>query len=141
LETAFDHFQPLSSEVSAFTLGSVESSFGRHLSFYDQFTAGGLTNLDAYRYQELRANSILALGGGVMYRGLTSAESALQPILAGWYETARLDLGSVGWRAHQSTSVGVFVPTPMGHVGLVVSVDENGHARFRLSLGSFWNRP
>lgn len=141
LQTNFDHFHPVSSAVSAFTFGTVDSSFGRRLSFYDQFTAGGLTNLDAYRYQELRANSILALGAGVIYRGLNPADSAFRPILAGWYETARLDLGSVGWQTRRSTSVGAFIPTPIGKVGIIVSVTENGRARFRLSLGSFWNRP
>ncbi len=141
LETDVDHFQPLSSAVSAFTFGKADTSFGRHLSFYDQFAAGGLTNLDAYRYQELRANAILALGGGLMYRGMDHSDSAFRPIFAGWFETARLDLGSVGWQSHQSTSGGVFVPTPVGHLGIVVSFDESGQPRFRISLGSFWNRP
>jgi NTE family protein len=141
LQTDFDHFQPLSSGLSAFSFGKADSSFGRRLAFYDQFAAGGLTNLDAYRYQELRANSMFALGGGVMYRGINPADSVFRPILAGWYENARLDLGSLGWQTRQSTSVGVFVPTPAGKVGIVVSLNENGHARFRLSLGTFWNRP
>ena len=84
---------------------------------------------------------MFALGGGVMYRGMNPADSVFRPILAGWYESARLDLGSLGWQTRQSTSVEVFVPTPAGKVGLVVSMNENGHARFRLSLGTFWNRP
>jgi NTE family protein len=141
LQTDFDHFRLLPSGLSAFTFGKADSSFGRKVSFYDQFAAGGLTNLDAYRHQELRGNSTFTLGGGVMYRAMNPANSAFRPILAGWHEAARLDLGSLGWQTRQSTSVGVFVPTPAGKVGIFVSFDEDGHARFRLSLGSFWNRP
>jgi NTE family protein len=139
LQTDFDHFRPFSNGFSAFTFGKAGTSFGRKLSFYDQFAAGGLTNLDAYRYQELRANSMFALGGGVMYRGLNPANSAFRPILTGWYEAARL--GSPRQQMRQSTSVGMLVPTPVGTAGMVVSFNEKGHARFRLSLGSFWNRP
>ena len=55
--------------VLMLALGNIGSGFGRNLSFYDQFTAGGLTNLDAYRYQEFRADSALLAGGGLIYRG------------------------------------------------------------------------
>lgn len=35
----------------------------------------------------------------------------------------------------------VFAPTPLGTTGLILSFNEKKEARFRLSLGSFWNRP
>jgi NTE family protein len=141
MKTDFDHFQPLRETFSLFTLGDVASGFGRKLSFYDQFTGGGLTHLDAYRYQELHANSIWALGGGLIYRGMNLKNAAFRPYLASWYEVARLDLSEQGWQTRQSTSVGMFAPTPLGLTGLILSFNEKGEARFRLSLGSFWNRP
>jgi NTE family protein len=141
VKTDFDHFQPLGVTTSVFTLGNVASSFGHDLTFYDQFTAGGLTHMDAYRYQELRGNSVLAVGGGFVYRGLNLKNAAFRPYLASWYEVARLDLSERGWQTRQSTSVGMFAPTPLGITGLILSFNEKGEARFRLSLGSFWNRP
>jgi NTE family protein len=140
-KTDFDHFQPLGDTLSVFTLGNVASSFGHKLTFYDRFTAGGLTNLDAYRYQELHANSALAVGGGLIYRGMNLKNAAFRPYLAAWYEVARLDLSEQGWQTRQSTSVGLFAPTPLGTTGLILSFNEKGEARFRLSMGSFWNRP
>jgi len=143
LKADFDHFQPLgrAGTFSLFTLGNIGSSFGRRLSFYDQFTVGGLTHLDAYRYQEFRTDSALTAGGGLIYRGTNPRNIAFRPFLAAWYEAARLDLSEEGWQTHQSTSVGVFAPTPLGVTGLILSFNEKGEARFRLSLGSFWNRP
>ena len=143
LKGDFDHFQPVgrAGTFSLFTLGNIGTSFGRRLSFYDQFTAGGLTHLDAYRYQEFRADSALTAGGGLIYRGTNPRNIAFRPFLAAWYEAARLDLGEQGWQTHQSTSVGVFAPTPLGVTGLILSFNEKGEARLRLSLGSFWNRP
>ncbi len=141
LKTDFDHFQPLRDKFSVFTLGRVDSGFGRKLTFYDQFTAGGLTYLDAYRFQEFHANSALAAGGGLIYRGLNLKNAAFRPFVATWYAVARLDLSQQGWQTRQSTSVGMFAPTPLGITGLILSLNEKGEARFRLSLGSFWNRP
>ena len=141
VKTDFDHFQPLKNTFSVFTLGNVDSGFGRKLIFYDQFTAGGLTHLDAYRYQEFHANSALAAGGGLIYRGMNLKNVAFRPFVATWYEVARLDLAEQGWQTRQSTSVGMFAPTPLGITGLILSFNEKGEARFRLSLGSFWNRP
>ena len=108
--------------------------------FYDQFTAGGFTNLDAYKYQEFRGNSMFTGGAGVIYRGSNPRNLTLRPYLASWYEAGRLDLGSRGWQTVQSTSTGILAPTPVGIMGLSVSFDQQGRARFRLSLGSFWNR-
>ena len=61
---ATDHRIALTSSLFVFALGNVASGFGRNLTFYDQFTAGGLTQMDAYRYQELHGNSVLTAGGG-----------------------------------------------------------------------------
>ncbi len=140
LQTDFDRFQPIAKTVSVFGLGSIDSSFGRKLTFYDQFTAGGFTNLDAYKYQEFRGNSMFTGGAGVIHRGINPRNLAFRPYLASWYEAGRLDLGSRGWQTVQSTSMGILAPTPVGIMGLSVSFDQQGRARFRLSLGSFWNQ-
>lgn len=136
-----DHFWSVEKSTSIFMVGTVGTSFGRKLTFYDQFITGGLTSLDAYRYQEFHANTLLTSGAGIMYRGLRPETAGIRPFLAAWYEAGRLDLGSQGWRTAQSASLGIFTPTPMGVTGLVVSFNEHGQARFRFSLGSFWNRP
>jgi len=141
LQLNFDHFKPINKRFSLFARGEADSSFGRKLTFYDQFTLGGYGQLDAYRYQEFRANSAVAGGGGLIYRGLNPSNVAFRPLLAAWYEGARLDLGSLNWQTHQSTSMGLLVPTPLGVTVLGVAFDETGRARLRFSLGSFWNRP
>jgi hypothetical protein len=61
----FDHFQPIR-KFSVFATGRADTSMGRKLTFYDQFTTGGLTELDAYRYQEIRGNTLLMAGGGFL---------------------------------------------------------------------------
>ena len=141
LQADGDHFWPVGKSTSIFTLGNIDSSFGRKLTFYDQFTTGGFTSLDAYRYQEFHANTLLTTGAGVMYRGLRPETASIRPFIASWYEAGRLDQGSQGWRTAQSASLGLFTPTPAGLTGLIVSFSEKGQARFRFSLGSFWNRP
>ena len=141
LQGDFDSFQPIGKSASLFELGTLGSSFGRKLTFYDQFTAGGLTTLDAYRYQAFHANTMVITGAGMIYRGWNPSGSSSRPYLASWYEAGRLDLGSQGWRTAQSTSLGVLVPTPVGLTGLTLSFDERGRARVRFSVGSFWNRP
>ena len=141
MTTNFDHFQPITKKFSAFALGEVDSSFGRKLTFYDQFALGGLGQLDAYRYHEFHANTALAAGAGLIYRGLNPSNASFRPYLASWYEGARLDLGSQGWQTHQSTSAGILMPTPLGITGLILAIDETGRVRLRFSLGSFWNRP
>jgi len=137
----FDHFEPVSKTFSAFVLGTSDSSFGRKLTFFDQFTSGGLTSMDAFHYQEFHANTLVELGGGGMYRGLNAHDLQFRPYFAAWYQAGRFDVGSKGWQTHQSTSAGIFAPTPLGLAGMSVAFDEEGRARFRLSLGSFWNRP
>jgi outer membrane protein assembly factor BamA len=136
-----DHFQPIGKQVSVFATGQMDSSMGRKLTFYDQFTAGGLHQLDAYRYQELRAETLLAGGGGVLYRGANPKNAAFRPIFGSWYQAAALDSFDRDWQFRQSAALGVFVPTPIGLAGLTFSVDLRGSTRFRFSIGSFWNRP
>jgi len=141
LQMNFDHFQPIGNRVSLFALGQTGTSLGRKLNFFDQFTAGGLTQLDAYRHEELRADTLLAGGGGVFYRGANPNGVAFRPIFGTWYEAAGLDSFDTAARFRQSATVGVFTPTPLGLAGLTFSVDLKGSTRFRLSIGSFWNRP
>jgi hypothetical protein len=114
---------------------------GRKLTFYDQFYTGGLTQLDAYRYQELRADSILAAGGGILYRGANANGSSFRPIFGVWYEGARLHSFDFDPERKHSATAGVFIPTPIGLAGLTFSSDLKGSTRFRFSIGSFWNRP
>ena len=141
LRMDFDHFLPLARNLSAFVLGRSDSSFGRKLTLYDQFTSGGLTTMDAFHYQEFHANTLMQLGAGGMYRGLNPRDQQFRPYFAAWYEAGRFDMGSKGWQTHHSTSAGIFAPTPLGLGGMSVAFDEDGRARLRLSLGSFWNRP
>ena len=141
LEMNFDHFQPVHQHLSVFGMGRTDTSLGRNLTFYDQFTAGGLTQLDAYRYQEIRGDTLLMAGGGFLYRGANPADRMLRPIFGTWYEAASVDWRTERSQVKQSASVGVFTPTPLGIAGLALSFDLNGTARFRFSLGSFWNRP
>jgi NTE family protein len=141
LQADFDSFQPAGKSFSLFEAANADTSFGRKLTLYDQFIAGGLTSLDAYHYQAFHANTLGTAGAGMIYRGLNPHGFWFRPFFAGWYEAGRLDLGSQGWRTAQSTSLAVLTPTPAGLTGLTISFDERGRARVRLSLGSFWNRP
>ena len=136
LRSELSSFQPVSKRVSGFALGNVASSFGNKLNLFEQFTAGGAGQLSAFRYQEFHANTLFTGGGGLIIHGPSVRSLSVYPGLAVWYEAGRLDLGSLGWATHQSTSTGIFFPTPIGAAGLGVSFDESGRARFRLSLGS-----
>jgi NTE family protein len=141
LELNLDHFQPIGQNFSAVAMGRADTSMGRNLGFYDQFTAGGLNQLDAYRFQEIRGDTLLMAGGGLLYRGLNPNTSQLRPIFGAWYQAASIDSLTNSSQVKQSASVGVFTPTPLGIAGLAFSFDLDGSTRFRLSLGSFWNRP
>jgi NTE family protein len=136
LRSNFSTFHPLTTKLSVFGLGSANTSFGKNLNFYDQYTVGGQMLLSAYRYQEFHANTAVVGGGGLLIHAPSVRSFSLYPGLAIWYEVGRLDLGSPGWQTHQSTSSGLFFPTPLGAAGLAVSFNEAGKARFRLSLGS-----
>jgi len=134
LDMNFDHFHPVSKQFSIFEMGQLGTSFGRQLTLFDQFTAGGLTQMDAFRYQELRANTLLALGGGAIYRGF-------RPMFGAWYEAAGLEPFESASEFKQSATLGAFLPTPLGLTGLTFSSDLHRSFRVRVSLGSFWNRP
>jgi NTE family protein len=141
LEMNFDHFQRIRNQVSLFAMGRADTSMGRDLEFYDQFTAGGLADMDAYRYQEIRGKTLLMAGGGLFYRGLNPRESFFRPIFGSWYQGAHVDPGAASSEFRQSATLGMFMPTPLGLGGATVSVDMSGSVRFRISLGSFWNKP
>jgi hypothetical protein len=131
----FSIFQPLGNRVTAFGLSQQETSFGKKLDSYEQFTAGGEGQLSAFRYQEFHANTLVTAGAGAIFRGPDLRRIFVHPGFAAWYEAGRFDQGSQGWHTHQSTSAGIFIPTPIGAIGLSLSFDESGIARCRLLLG------
>lgn len=131
------NFHPLSKGFGIFQLARVDTSFGQKLNFYDRFTYGGQGQLSAYRYQEFRANTLYAGGGGLTYRIPSLQHYSWKPALATWYQAGRFDLGSQGWATHQSTSLGGFLSTPLGVAGLTLSANEDGKLRVRFSLGAF----
>ena len=141
IQSNFDHFHRIRNLVSLFALGQADTSLGRRLTFYDQFFTGGLTELDAFRYQELRGDTVLRGGGGILYRGANPSGASFRPIFGAWYQGARLKSFEVDATFKQSATIGMFVPTPVSLIGLTFSSDLNGSTRFRLSIGSFWNRP
>jgi hypothetical protein len=116
------------------------TSFGKKLNSYEQFTAGGAGELSAYRYQEFHANTLVAGGGGLIFHAPPVRRLSVYPGLALIYEVGRFDLGSQGWATHQSATTGLFFPTPIGAAGISVSFNEDGKARFRLSLGALGSR-
>jgi hypothetical protein len=122
-------------------MGRADTSMGRKLGFYDQFTGGGLGELDAYRYQEVRGDTLIMAGGGFLYRGLNPQDSAFRPILGSWYQAASVDPWTSTSQFKQSAAAGILTPTPLGILGLTFSTDLKGTTRWRVSLGSFWNRP
>ena len=137
LKNHFSSFHPVDRRVTLYVASDAASTFGKKVSFFDQFPYGGTRELDAYRYQEFHANTLVSAGGGTILRTLTVRRFGIYPSIAAWYQVARLDLGSQGWQTHQSSSLGVFIPSPIGTAGLTLSFNENGKARARLLLGSF----
>ena len=133
----FSRFQPLKNYVSFFALSHAGTSFGRRLDYFDQFISGDQGEMPAFRYQEFHANTLVTAGGGLILRPPRIPHLSSHPGIALWYEAGRFDMGSRAWSTHQSTSIGVFFPTQFGATGLQLSFDENGKARFRLTLGSF----
>jgi NTE family protein len=134
-EHHFNAFRPLNKRFSIFGINNDAASFGRKLDYYEQFTAGGEDKLTAFRYQEFHANSFTTAGAGLTLRGPSVSWLSIHPDLAAWYEAGRFDLGLKGWQTHQSTSTGIFFPTPIGAFGMTLSVDERGKTRLRLVLG------
>jgi NTE family protein len=137
LQDHFSVFLPVDPRASLFVTSDQASTFGRNVSFFDQFPYGGARELDAYRYQEFHANTLVSGGAGAIFRVCKSRHLSINPSMAAWYQGARLDLGSQGWHTYQSTSIGVFIPSPIGTAGFTLSFDGNGKARGRLLLGSF----
>jgi hypothetical protein len=136
----FTHFGSLSRHVSWVTMQQFGTSFGKKLNSYEQFTAGGAGELSAYRYQEFHANTLATGGGGLIFHAPPVRRLSVYPGLALIYEVGRFDLGSQGWATHQSATTGLFFPTPIGAAGISVSFNEDGKARFRLSLGALGSR-
>jgi hypothetical protein len=127
----------LNGRTSLFVASEQASTIGKEVSFYDQFTYGGIDQLEAYRYQEFHANTLFSARGGAFFRPWKARLWSMEPQLAGWYEVARLDLGISGWQTHQSTSVGAFVASPIGTLRVALSFSERGKVRPRLSIGRF----
>jgi NTE family protein len=134
-DTTFSHYFKIKKEFSLITLGHGATSFGRNLAYYDQFTGGGLSDLSAFRYQEFHANT-LATGGGGFYFGLPRFHG-FKSVFAVWDELGRFDLGAQGWQTHNSANTGLFLPTPLGPAGVIVSFTEHGKTRFRFVFGRF----
>ncbi len=132
----FSTFRPAGRTFSLFAVGQSDTSLGRKLDYFEQFTGGGEGQLSAFRYQEFHANTMVTGGAGITIHGPSVRRLSVYPALAIWYEAGRFDLGSQGWQTHQSTSTGILFPTPLGAAGLTLSFDEAGRARFRLMLGS-----
>lgn len=137
LRQNFSTVQPVNSKISFFGDSQSGTSFGRKLNYYEQFAGGGQFQLSAFRYQEFHANTLVEGGGGMIIHGPAIRWLSIYPGMAIWYEAGRFDMGSRGWQTHQSTSTGLFFPTPLGAAGFSLSFDEAGKARFRLMLGSF----
>jgi NTE family protein len=134
-DTSVSHYIPFKPGVGALILGRGATSFGRDLPFYDQFTAGGLNDLSAYAYQQFHANTLATAGGG-MYFTLPKWKD-FRTMFAVWDQVGRFDLGPQGWQTHNSANAAIFLPTPLGPTGVIVSFTEDGKARFRFVFGRF----
>jgi NTE family protein len=130
-------FEPLSQHLTFFALSHTGTGFGNKLDYYDQFVAGDLGNMAAFRYQDFHADTVVTGGSGLILYGPKVPRISSHPGIALWYEGGRFDNGFQGWTTHHSASAGAFFHTPVGAVGLQLSFDEDGKARLRLMLGSF----
>jgi NTE family protein len=137
LVNRFSFFQPFNGRTSLLLATNQESTFGINPSFYDQFTYGGLGQLEAYRYQQFHANTLVSGTGGILFHVGKTKLFSVDPRLIGLYEVARLDLGSEDWQTHQSISGGTLLATPLGTLGFTVGVDEQRKVRVRVSIGRF----
>lgn len=136
-QNEFSTFQPLNDLMTLFVVNQSATSFGRKLSFYNQFMAGDQVDMAAFRYQEFHANTLVTAAAGSIFHLRAIPHISAHPALALWHETGRFDMGARGWQTHESSSAGIFFPTKVGATGLGLSFDENGKARFRVTLGSF----
>ncbi len=138
LKTSYRRTVPLTrSGLTGFFLANGDTSFGRKLSYYEQYTSGGFANLDAYRLQEFHANTLGVAGGGAFLPVPKVRLGSWKPIVAAWYQAGRFDQGGKGWQTHQSSSIGFFGASPLAPAGIVLSVSENGDLRFRFVFGRF----
>jgi hypothetical protein len=137
IRSRISSIHPVTNRVSGFIRAQADSSFGKSLSFFDRFILGGERNLEAYRFQEFHANTLLDGGAGIILRGPVIKSLSTNLNFALWHEAARMDLGLAGWQTHQSTTTALFFPSPVGALGIAVAFNENGKARFRLSVGNF----
>ena len=137
IHSRISSIHPVTNRVSGFIRAQADSSFGKSLSFFDRFILGGERNLEAYRFQEFHANTLLDGGAGIILRGPVIKSLSTNLNVAVWHEAARMDLGLDGWQTHQSTTTALFFPSPVGALGIAVAFNENGKARFRLSVGNF----
>jgi NTE family protein len=137
IENEFSTLHSLGRLATVFAMNQFDTSLGRKLDYFEQFTAGGMSQLAAYRYQEFHANTVAIASGGFIFRDRATRHPLLTPGFGAWYEVGALDFGSAGWQTHQSTSTGIFLPVPLGAAGVALSFDENGKARFRVLIGKF----
>ena len=137
LQSEYSTFKTLNRDVTAFALNHVGTSFGRKMDYFDQFIAGDQVYMPAFRYQEFHANTLVTAGSGMLLHPWPIKHVSSHPGLAFWNEAGRFDMGSQGWKTHQSSSIATFFPAQVGATALELSFDENGTARFRLMLGSF----
>jgi hypothetical protein len=137
LQSEYSTFKTLNRHVTTFALNHVGTSFGRKMDYFDQFIAGDQVYMPAFRYQEFHANTLVTAGSGMLLHPWPIKHVSSHPGLAFSYEAGRFDMGSQGWKTHQSSSIATFFPTQVGATALELSFDENGKARFRLMLGSF----
>ncbi|HEX8924308.1 MAG TPA: hypothetical protein VF786_00875, partial [Terriglobales bacterium] len=133
----YSGFYPVNRHFTFFAVNRAETSFGYKLGYFDQFMSGERTSMSAFRYQAFHANTLVTAGSGMILHGGAIPYVSARPGLVFWYEGGRFDLGSAGWATHQSSSVALVFPTQVGATAFQLSFDENGKARFRLSLGSF----
>ena len=136
-QSEYSTFKPLDRHVTLFALNHRVRALAGKPDYFDQFIAGDQGNMPAFRYQEFHANTLVTAGSGMILHPWPIPHVSSHPGLAFWYEAGRFDLGSQGWKTHQTTSIATFFPTQVGATGLELSFDENGKARFRLMLGSF----
>jgi NTE family protein len=136
LRNEFSWFRTPYPHFTIFSGAEFGTSFGTKLDYYQQFTAGGSGELSAFRYQEFHSNSMIIGDGGLVIHTPRLPSLPIHPEFPLWYEAGRFDLGSGGWKTHQSSNAGVFFSTRVGAAGIAVGFDEKGRARFRLVLGT-----
>jgi hypothetical protein len=62
-------FQPTSRDITLFAQNHTATSFGRKLGNFDQFMDGEQVDMEAFRYQEFHANTLVTAGSGLIFCG------------------------------------------------------------------------